>query len=126
MDAQFSPEEFEQLVAQALDELPGFFQEKLQNVEVVVADWPTADEMKVVGLQPGQLLFGLYQGIPLTKRTSSYGLVLPDKITIYRLPIQQVCRTPEQIIAQVQHTVKHELAHHFGIDDDRLRKLGAY
>ncbi|MEW5959376.1 MAG: metallopeptidase family protein [Chloroflexota bacterium] len=122
----FSLEEFEQLVVQALEALPDFFKEKLQNVEVVVADWPTAAERRAAGLQPGQLLLGLYQGIPLTQRTSQYGLVLPDKITIYRLPIQQVCRTPDRIIDQVQHTVKHELAHHFGISDDRLRELGAY
>lgn len=121
-----SPEEFEQLVAEALDELPEFFQKKLQNVEVVVADRPTQAELRAVGLKPGQLLFGLYQGVPLTKRTSHYGLVLPDKITIYRLPILQICRTPERIIHQIQRTVKHELAHHFGISDDRLRQLGAY
>ena len=126
MKAQFSPEEFEQLVVQALDELPEFFKEKLQNVEVVVADWPTEDEVRAVGLKSGQLLFGLYQGIPQTKRTSHYSFVLPDKITIYRMPIEQVCRTPEKIIRQVQQTVKHELAHHFGIDDDRLRELGTY
>jgi predicted Zn-dependent protease with MMP-like domain len=126
MKSQFNPEEFEQLVAQALDDLPDFFKEKLQNVEVVVADWPTEAELRAVGLKPGHLLFGLYQGIPLTRRTSHYGLVLPDKITIYRLPIVQVCRTPEKIIRQVQRTVKHELAHHFGISDDQLRKLGAY
>jgi predicted Zn-dependent protease with MMP-like domain len=126
MKSQFTPEEFEQLVVQALDDLPEFFKEKLQNVEVVVADWPTRAELQAVGLKPGQLLFGLYQGIPQTKRTSHYGLVLPDKITIYRLPIEQICRTREQIIRQVQRTVKHELAHHFGIDDDRLRELGAY
>jgi len=123
---QFSSEEFEQLVVQALDALPVFFQQKLQNIEVVVADWPTAAERKAVGLKPGQLLFGLYQGIPLTKRTSHYGLVLPDKITIYRMPIERVCRSREQVIARVQHTVKHEIAHHFGISDDRLRQLGAY
>ena len=58
--------------------------------------------------------------------TSQYSMVLPDKITIYRMPIDQVCRTPERIIRQVQQTVKHELAHHFGIDDDRLRELGTY
>ncbi len=126
MKPQFTPEEFEQLVVQALDELPEFFQEKLQNVEVVVADRPTPAELRSVGLGPGRLLLGLYHGIPLTKRSSRYGLVLPDKITIFRLPIEQVCRTREQIIQQVKHTVKHELAHHFGIDDDRLRQLGAY
>jgi predicted Zn-dependent protease with MMP-like domain len=126
MESQFSPEEFEQLVGQALDDLPEFFRQKLQNVEVVVADWPTPDELRSVGLKPGQLLFGLYHGIPLTNRTTHYGLVLPDKITIFRLPIQQVCRTRKKVIYQVQRTVKHELAHHFGIDDDRLRELGAY
>ncbi len=124
--SKFSPEKFEQLVAEALDELPEFFQKKLQNVEVVVADWPTAAEMRSVGLRPGQLLFGLYEGVPQTRRTSHYGLVLPDKITIYRLPIERVCHTPEAVISQVQRTVKHELAHHFGISDDRLRELGAY
>ena len=123
---KFSPEEFEQLIVEALDNLPDFFKEKLQNIEVIVADWPTEAERRSVGLRPGQLLFGLYQGIPLTKRTSHYGLVLPDKITIYRLPIERVCRTPEEVVRQVQHTVKHELAHHFGISDDRLRELGAY
>jgi len=126
MKPQFTQEEFEQLVVQALDDLPEFFRQKLQNVEVVVADWPTPAELHSVGLKPGQLLLGLYQGIPQTKRTSHYGLVLPDKITIYRFPIEQVCRSREQIIKQVQHTVKHELAHHFGIDDDRLREIGAY
>jgi predicted Zn-dependent protease with MMP-like domain len=126
MEPQFTREEFEQLVVQALDDLPEFFREKLQNVEVVVADWPTQAELRSVGMQAGQLLLGLYHGIPQTKRTSHYGLVLPDKITIYRMPIEQVCRTRKQIIAQVQRTVKHELAHHFGIDDDRLRELGAY
>ncbi len=123
---QFTPEEFEQLVVEALEALPEFFQQKLQNIDVIVSDWPTPAEQQAVHLQPGHLLFGLYQGIPLTQRTSNYGLVLPDKITIYHLPIEQVCRTRERIMAQVQRTVRHELAHHFGISDDRLRELGAY
>ncbi|GAB4411108.1 MAG: metallopeptidase family protein [Anaerolineae bacterium] len=123
---KFTVEEFEQLVGQALDDLPEFFQQQLQNIEVVVADWPSEAERRLVGLKPGQLLFGLYHGIPLTKRSSHYGMVLPDKITIYRLSIEQVCRTPEEVMRRVQHTVKHEIAHHFGISDDRLRDLGAY
>jgi predicted Zn-dependent protease with MMP-like domain len=126
MTAKFSLEEFEQLVVRALDDLPEFFKQKLQNVEVVVADWPTEAEARAVGLKPGQMLFGLYQGIPQTKRSSQYSFVLPDKITIYRMPMEKVCRTREGIIRQVQRTVKHELAHHFGIDDDRLRDLEAY
>lgn len=123
---KFTVEEFEQLVGQALDDLPEFFRQQLQNIDVVVADWPSESERQSVGLKAGQLLFGLYHGIPLTKRSSHYGMVLPDKITIYRLSIEQVCRTPAEVIQRVQHTVKHEIAHHFGISDDRLRDLGAY
>lgn len=123
---QITPDEFEALVVQALDGLPEFFQKKLNNVEVVVADYATPAERRSVGLKPGQRLLGLYQGIPLTKRTGGYGMVLPDKITIFRRPIEQICRTPTEVIATVQRVVRHELAHHFGISDDRLRELGAY
>lgn len=124
--SKFTSEEFEQLVIQALDDLPEFFQRKLANIEVVVTDWPSAAELRAVGMKPGQLLLGLYQGVPLTKRTTNYGLVLPDKVTIFQGPIERVCRTREQVVRQVQRTVQHELAHHFGISDDRLRELGAY
>lgn len=124
--SKFSPQEFEQLVVQALDDLPEFFLEKLTNIEVVVAEWPSAAELRAVGLPASQLLLGLYQGIPLTQRGSHYSMALPDKITIFQGPIESICRTREQVIKQVQHTVKHELAHHFGINDDRLRQLGAY
>ena len=123
---KFTAEEFEALVVEALEALPPEIQTALQNIEVVVAEWPTADELRSVGLEPGHLLLGLYQGIPLTKRGSHYGMVLPDKVTIFQGPIEQVCRTPRQVIRQVQRTVRHELAHHFGISDDRLRELGAY
>ena len=126
MSFQFSPEEFEQLVVQALDALPAEIQTQLQNIDVVVADWPTPAELRSVGLKPGQLLLGLYHGVPLTKRGGHYGMVLPDKVTIFQGPIEKLCHTPEQVIERVQHTVKHELAHHFGISDDRLRELGAY
>ena len=107
MPPQFTPQAFESLVVQALDALPEFFREKLENIDVVVADRPTEAEKRAVNLAPGRLLLGLYQGIPLTRRTSNYSLVLPDKITIFRLSIEQICHTPEQVIAQVQHTVKH-------------------
>jgi len=111
---------------QALDALPAEIQKHLQNIDVVVSDWPTPAELRSVGLKPGRLLLGLYHGVPLTKRGGHYGMVLPDKVTIFQGPIEKVCRTREQVIARVQHTVKHELAHHFGISDDRLRELGAY
>ncbi len=117
---------FEELVAEALDSLPPDIQEKLENVEVVVEWRPSPAQMRRMGLGPGQTLFGLYEGVPLTERTSGYGLVLPDKITIFRQPIEAYCRTDEQVRQTVRRTVLHELAHHFGISDDRLRELGAY
>lgn len=126
MPIKISPKAFEKLVVEALEALPPFFQARLDNIEVLIADEPTEAELAGVGLEPDELLLGLYQGIPLTERTGDYGLVLPDTITLYRLPIAEVCDTPEEIVYEVQQTVKHEIAHYFGLDDDRLRKLGAY
>jgi len=92
----------------------------------VVEWWPHPELMRAMGLGPNQLLFGLYQGIPLTRRGHHYGLVLPDKITIFRGPIEMTSRSDAEIRARVRHTVIHEIAHHFGISDDRLREMGAY
>ncbi len=116
---------FEQLVVGALDSLPADLRQLLDNVEVTVAHEPSPTILKQLGMQRGQLLFGLYQGVPQTRRTRHYGLVLPDKITIYQRPIEQVCRTPAAIRAQVRQTVRHELAHHFGISDERLSEIKA-
>jgi len=117
---------FEALVAEALDGLPPDIQEKLENVEVVVEWRPSPAQLRHLGLRPGHTLFGLYEGIPLTRRTSGYNMVLPDKITIFRQPIEAHYRSKQQIMQAVQRTVLHELAHHFGISDERLRDLGAY
>ncbi len=117
---------FERLAAEALDDLPEEIARHMDNVEVVVEWWPHPALIEQMGLGPGQLLFGVYQGIPLTRRTQSYGLVLPDKITIFRGPIEMVSRTADEIRERVRHTVVHEIAHHFGISDDRLREIGAY
>lgn len=120
-------EEFEALVLEAVAGLPVFFQEKLENVEILVAPWPTQSELRSLGMKPGNLLLGLYQGIPLTERTSSYNLVAPDTITLYQGPIERVSGfNPLRIRQQVKHTVIHEFAHHFGISDERLHELGAY
>ena len=118
--------DFERIVAEALDSLPEHFREKLDNVEVVVESCADRETLRMAGLQSPMELFGFYHGIPLTERSHGYNLVLPDKISIYQRPIEYVCRTPEAIRAQVRHTVLHELAHHFGISDDRLRELGVY
>jgi predicted Zn-dependent protease with MMP-like domain len=117
---------FERLVAEALDDLPESVQQRLDNVDVVVEDWPDQATLHRAGLRHPAQLLGFYHGVPHTKRSHSYGLVLPDKITIYRRPIEMRSRTTEEIRATVRRVVRHEIAHHFGIDDDRLREIGAY
>jgi predicted Zn-dependent protease with MMP-like domain len=107
------PARFEEMVSAALDGLPEGLGRLMQNVAVTVEHGPG----------PSGLL-GLYQGIPLTSRTSQYAGVLPDHITIYRRAICAICRTEPEVADQVRRTVIHEVAHHFGIDDDRLRELG--
>jgi predicted Zn-dependent protease with MMP-like domain len=117
---------FEQLVVEALESLPEEFRRRLENVEIVVEDWPSAYTLRQAGVGSGQTLFGLYQGIPLTERTSGYNLVLPDKITLYRGPLEAYSRSDEELREHVAHTVIHEIAHFFGISDDRLREMGVY
>jgi predicted Zn-dependent protease with MMP-like domain len=110
-----SPERFHELVAEALDELPGWVRERLDNVEVVVEDRPPA----------GQHLLGLYEGIPLTERGSGYTWTLPDRITLYRDPLERVAGPGEGALKRViTDTVIHEVAHFFGISDERLEELG--
>ena len=109
---------FEALVAEALDELPAWVAERLENVEVLIEDRPPRGE-------PG--LLGRYHGIPLTKRDRGYAGVLPDTITLYRSTIERASGgNPERLRRVVAHTVEHEVAHFFGISDDRLRELDAY
>lgn len=117
---------FERLVAEALDGLPLEFQEKMQNVDVVIKDWPTSEEVSRASLPHGGTLLGLYHGVPLTERTTRYGLVLPDKVTIYQGPIEACCRTAEEVRRKVRQVVLHELGHHFGMSEERLRELGIY
>jgi predicted Zn-dependent protease with MMP-like domain len=117
---------FERLVAEALDGLPLEIQEKMDNVEVVIKARPTRADVTQTGLPPGGTLLGLYEGVPLTDRTSRYGMVLPDRITIYQRPVEACCRSAEDIRRKVRHVVMHEVGHHFGISDERLRELGAY
>ena len=121
---RFSPETFETLVAQALDSLPDEIQGWLDNVAVVVAQRPTPEQLAQAGLGPGNLLLGLYTGVPKTSRGFTYGEIVPDKIVIFQRPIEQVCRTPAQVRAQVRQTVLHEIGHHFGLDEAQLRDAG--
>ncbi|HEU4402322.1 MAG TPA: metallopeptidase family protein [Candidatus Polarisedimenticolia bacterium] len=114
---------FEQLVAEAIDSLPEDFKERLDNVAVVVEDLPEAGQARRFGRRGG-LLLGLYQGQPLTRRDSRYGMVFPDKITIFQSNVESICRSDAEVRDQVRRTVLHEIAHHFGIDDSRLHDLG--
>ncbi len=119
--------QFEALVDEALASLPVYFQEKMDNVAVLVAAWPTRDDLRRADVPSGHTLLGLYSGIPLTRRTSGYNLVAPDTITLFQGPIEAMAGGElTRIREQVRHTFIHELAHHFGISDDRLRELGAY
>ena len=115
---------FEKLVAEALQDVPEFFKQHLDNVVMAVADWPSRAELVSTGLRPGQSLFGLYQGVPQTKRSASYGMVPPDRIVIFMGPILSVCRSEQECRDEVRRVVLHELGHHFGLSDERLRELG--
>lgn len=118
--------DFERIVAEALDSLPATFRERLDNVEIVVEDWPDRETMRLAGIRHPSELLGFYHGVPLTGRSQGYTLVLPDKISIYRQPILTQCRTWEEARTTIHHVLRHEVAHYFGISDDRLRELGAY
>ena len=107
-----------ELAGKALDELPDWVRETMDNVEVFVEDRPPPD-------QP--TLLGLYHGVPLAKRGMHYSGALPDHITLYRAPIERLAHgSDERLRRIIAHTIAHEVAHHFGISDDRLREIGAY
>ncbi|HIN71291.1 MAG TPA: hypothetical protein EYM98_01775 [Dehalococcoidia bacterium] len=105
---------FEQLVRQALNELPNEFHSRMENVDIVVEDRPTRDQLIGSGLDEDECLLGLYEGIPLPDRYN-YDLVLPDKITLFQVSIESMCETEEDVIREIQDTVVHEVAHHFAV-----------
>ncbi|WP_198141743.1 MULTISPECIES: metallopeptidase family protein [unclassified Micromonospora] len=111
---EMSRERFEELVGEALDEVPEELLRLMSNVVILVEDHPP----------PGEDLLGLYEGHALTERGWDYAGVLPDRILIYRHPILRICDTEEDVVDEVAVTVVHEIAHHFGIDDERLHDLG--
>lgn len=110
---------FEKLVNEALDTLPKEFAEKLDNVSITIQEEPTYYQMRKMRLFPNSLLFGLYEGVPQTKR-GHYSGVLPDKITIFKNPILFVSKTAEDVKEQVRKVVMHEIGHHFGLSDEEL------
>jgi|SRR5581483_7135488 predicted Zn-dependent protease with MMP-like domain len=119
-------EEFEQIIDETIEALPAQFRERIENLAIVVEEFPDAWTMEAAGVSHRYDLLGFYHGIPLTGRTHDYGNVAPDKISLYRQPLMAHYRTPESLRQGIRHTVLHELAHYFGIDDARLLEIGAY
>ena len=118
--------EFEELARKAFDRLPEVFKDKLENVDLTIEDEPDMETVKTSGLGGWGRLLGLYQGVPLKERTHYYGMVMPDKITLYKANIEKSCNSKDEVLAQIQHVIEHEIAHHFGISDKRLKDIGAY
>lgn len=116
-------EDFEKIVSQALDELPEKYISNLNNVVIVYADEPTPEQRIELKLHCNETLYGLYQGIPLTKRGMGYNLVLPDKITIFKNPLIRGSRDLVELHANTKHTLWHEIAHHFGLGHKRIHQL---
>ena len=112
--------EFESLVHSALRRLPRAFRDKLANVAVVVEDWADDQTLEEMGIEPPDTLYGLYRGIDITRRDSSYGNVLPDTIHIYQGPIEEDCDSREEMADLVRDVVIHEVGHYFGLDDETM------
>ena len=119
-------ETFEQFVIDAVDGLPPDFRDRIANVEFAVEDVARPDDRARTGVPPGAELLGVYRGVPLPKRHAGYNMTLPDRIAIFQWPIQRLARGEEDLRERVRHVVRHEIAHYFGISDDRLREIDAY
>ena len=115
--------EFETLVERALRTLPRRFKDKISNVAIVVEDWADEETLEQLGIEPPDTLYGLYRGIDLTRRDTSYGNVLPDTIHIYQRPIEEDCADAEEMAELVRDTVIHEIGHYFGLDDDTMEDI---
>ena len=115
-------EEFEKIVEEGIKAIPERFLRKLDNVAIVVQDEPTPEQKRKLNLRPNWTLFGLYEGVPQIKRGVNYGAVLPDRITIFQKPIEAMAADEKGIIEMVKNTVWHEIAHHFGMDEARVRR----
>lgn len=115
-------EEFEKIVEEAIKSIPSKFLGKMDNVEIIIEENPSPKELKELKMNKNDWLFGLYQGIPKTERLGDYSQVLPDKITIFKNPIEKAARSKEEVKEIVKDTVWHEIAHHFGLDERKVRE----
>ena len=119
-------EAFDALVTKAMNALPQEYIRGLENVAIVYADWPDENQAQKSELKPGSLLLGLYEGIPLTQRGGGYTYVLPDKITLFKVPMQMVTHTEEELFEQIKRTLWHEIAHYYGLNHHRIDELEGY
>ena len=115
---------FERLVGDAIAELPEEFRRKLKNIAIIVEDYPSEELIERMGLSPGDTLFGLYEGVPLTERGFFAEPLYPDRILIFQGAIEDACDSPEEVKEELKTTLVHEVAHFFGMDDDYLEELG--
>lgn len=122
---KFKRQEFEKIVKEGIKAIPKIFLKKLDNVAIVIEDEPTLVQRNSLGLGSSATLFGLYEGVPQGRRGTGYSGVLPDKITIFQKPIEEAARNEQEIKDLVKSTVWHEIAHHFGMDESRVRQAEA-
>ena len=115
--------QFERVVERALRGLPRAFKEKLANIAVVVEDWADDETLEEMEIEPPDTLYGLYRGVDLTHRDSSYGYVLPDTVTIYQGPIEEDCEDEAEMEEVIRETVVHEIGHYFGLDDETMHRI---
>jgi predicted Zn-dependent protease with MMP-like domain len=120
---EVSDDQFDAIISNALDELPVQYTSNMKNVAIIMQDEPSEEQRIKLKLRCHETLFGLYEGIPLTKRGAGYNLVLPDKITIFKNPILERVENLEQFKKQVKHTLWHEIAHHYGLEHDRIHEI---
>ena len=118
-----SDEQFSELIARAMDEMPERYMKHLNNVVITYADEPNIHQVQTLRMRGDQLLLGLYEGIPLTKRGAGYNLVLPDKITLFKLPLMAVTHDGASFYKQIKHTLWHEIAHFYGLDHDKIHEI---
>ncbi len=121
---ELTDEQFDKLITRAMDELPQEYIEGLDNVAIVMADWPSEEQVVKMKLrEEGKILLGLYEGIPLTQRGNGYTFVLPDKITLFKLSILHVVRNEAELFEQIKRTLWHEIAHYYGLGHGRIHEL---
>ena len=117
------PVRFRRLVLRAVNSLPAEILHLLDNVEIVVEPFPTPEQVRRAGLRPPATLLGLYEGVPRTTRGAFYNMAPPDKITIFQKPIEAISHSEEEMYRHIQETLLHEIAHHFGFDEEHIQAL---